>query len=95
MSRRKQREAEYKLGRKVGKENFWSRDGQLIWSCEYRENGTSTWSQYWPGGKLKAESGWKNFKADGIARLFDVSDTLVSEKRFVAGRLARPAGAKE
>ena len=91
----KQHEAEYKLGRKTGTENFWAPDGQLIWSCEHRDNGTSTWRQYWPGGKLKAESNWKNFKADGVAKLWDASGTLVSEKRFVAGRLARPAGARE
>jgi hypothetical protein len=91
----KQRQVEYKLGRKTGTENFWSPEGQLIWSCEYRDNGTSTWRQYWPGGKLRAESNWKNLKADGIARLWDSSGILISEKRYVAGRLARPAGSPQ
>jgi hypothetical protein len=35
-----------------------------------------------------AESGWRNIKADGVAKLWDRSDSLVSEKRFAAGRLA-------
>jgi antitoxin component YwqK of YwqJK toxin-antitoxin module len=61
----------------------------LVWSCEYRDDGTSTWRQYWPGGRLRAESGWRNFKADGVAKLWDASGALVSEKRFVAGRLAK------
>jgi antitoxin component YwqK of YwqJK toxin-antitoxin module len=91
----KQREAEYKLGRKTGTENFWSPEGQLIWSCEYRDNGTSTWHQYWPGGKLRAESNWKNFKAEGIAKLWDSSGALVLEKRYVAGRLAPAAGSRQ
>ena len=83
----KQHESEYRLGRKVGTESYWSRDGKLLWACEYREDGTSTWRQYWAGGELRAESGWKNFKADGVAKLWDRFGRLVSEKRFVAGRL--------
>jgi hypothetical protein len=86
---RKQREVDYKLGRKVGTESYWTRDGQLVWSFDYRDNGVGTWRQYWPGGKPRAESGWKNFKADGVARLWDSSGTLVSEKRFVAGKLVK------
>jgi hypothetical protein len=88
-SGQKQREAEYNLGRKVGTEDYWSRDGQLTWSVEYRDNGASTWRQYWPGGKLRAESGWRNFKAEGVAKLWDSSGTLISEKRFAAGKLAK------
>ncbi|NWG12214.1 MAG: SUMF1/EgtB/PvdO family nonheme iron enzyme, partial [Acidobacteria bacterium] len=92
---RKQREADYRLGRKIGTENFWAPDGRLLWSCEYREDGTSTWRRYWPGGKLKAESSWKNFKADGMARLWDAAGTLLAERRFVSGRLAPHTAAKE
>jgi hypothetical protein len=85
----KAREAEYKLGRKVGKENYWSSEGRLLWSTEYGDRGISTWRQYWPDGKLRAESGWRNFKADGPAKLWDASGKLISDIRFTAGRLAR------
>jgi len=85
----KAREAEYKLGRRVGAESYWSGDGRLLWSCEYRENGTSTWRQFWPDGKLRAESGWRNFKADGVAKLWDRSGKPISEIRFVSGRIRK------
>ena len=86
---RKQREASYRFGWKAGAENYWSRDGKLLWSCEYREDGTSIRRQYWSNGKLRAESGWRNFRAEGPARLWDPSGALLSEKQFTAGRFTK------
>jgi formylglycine-generating enzyme required for sulfatase activity len=85
----KQREAGYKLGRKVGSEIYRSREGVLLWSWEHGENGDSIWRQLWPGGQLKAESHWKNFMAEGGARLWDPAGRLLSEKMFHRGRLAQ------
>jgi antitoxin component YwqK of YwqJK toxin-antitoxin module len=84
---RKQREAAYRLGYKVGTESYWSRDGRLLWSWEYKNDGTSVWRQFWPDGRLKAESHWRNLKADGPARLWDSSGRLNSDKTFTAGKL--------
>jgi len=85
----KQHEVEYQLGRKVGTESSWSREGKLVWAWEYRDGGNSIWRQWWPSGQMKSESGWRNFKANGPARLWDASGKLVSEVRFNMGKLVK------
>jgi len=83
----KQREVAYRMGRKTGVESYWAPSGDLLWSWEHRENGTSTWRQFRRGGALKSESSWKNFKADGTARLWNASGKLISEKSFQSGNM--------
>lgn len=84
---RKQREAGYTLGRKVGVESYWSEEGKLLWSREYREDGTSLWRQWWPEGRLKSESAWMGFKAHGPAKLWDPAGKLIGEKKFADGKI--------
>jgi hypothetical protein len=84
----RQREAHYRLGLRTGVETYWSRDGRQLWSWEVREDGTATWRQYGPGGRLRAESSWKNFKAQGPARCWSEAGDLVSESEFAGSLLA-------
>jgi formylglycine-generating enzyme required for sulfatase activity len=81
-----QYEATFAVGRKSGMESLYNRDGRKIWSWDHRPDGTSVWTQYWPTGKPKAQSTWKNHHADGIARRWDAAGALVSEVEFVGGK---------
>ena len=83
----KQWETQYELGRKVGAETHWSPDGETVWAWEHAVDGTSLWTQYWPDGRKKAQSTWRNFMADGEARRWDRSGQLVSETSFESGEM--------
>jgi antitoxin component YwqK of YwqJK toxin-antitoxin module len=90
----KQWEVTYDLGRKRGAETYWSRDGRRLWSRDHRADGTSTWTQWWPGGGKKAESTWRGSKADGLARRWQADGTLAAEMRFETGRPAAARSAR-
>jgi antitoxin component YwqK of YwqJK toxin-antitoxin module len=60
--------------------------------------GYSRWTQYWPNGKKKAESTWRNFgptgpfncgysHCDGTATLWDSSGNVISSKKFAEGKM--------
>ena len=81
-----QYEAHFSLGRKSGPEVLYRRGGRRVWEWNHREDGTSVWTQYWPNGKPKARSSWKEFHAEGIARRWDTNGKQVSEANFVRGK---------
>jgi antitoxin component YwqK of YwqJK toxin-antitoxin module len=87
----KQREATYKLGRKVGEETYWSDDGRKLWRWEHKDDGSSVWTQWWPNGEKKAESTWRNFKCEGPATCWDMSGKIVSQVVFADGELVEEA----
>ena len=72
-------------GRKVGAETFWSPDGKIAWAWEYREDGSSTWMQYWPNGRERSESTWIDGRCQGVASLRDSSGKVISRKTFKDG----------
>jgi hypothetical protein len=82
---RPQREAHYELGRKVGTETYWSRDGHKLWQWQHRPDGSAIWTQFWPNGHKKAESAWRNLKCEGAATLWDEQGNVLSEEHFVNG----------
>jgi formylglycine-generating enzyme required for sulfatase activity len=82
-----QYEAHYELGRKVGTETFWRRDGRMIWQWQHRDDGTSLWTVYWDNGVKRAESTWRDHHADGPARCWDRNGKLISERVFKRGKL--------
>jgi hypothetical protein len=86
---KKQWQVTYKLGRKVGKETYWAPDGTVKWEWEHRDDGTSVWTQWWSAGMKKAESTWRNFKCDGIATRWDRNGNVISQVKFVDGKLPR------
>ena len=84
---KKQREASYQLGEKVGTESYWSQDGCMIWTWDYHDNGLSTWTQFWPNGQKRAQSTWCDLKCEGTARLWDSEGRIGSDQTFVNGKV--------
>lgn len=80
-----QREANYKLGRKVGTETYRGVDGKKLWDWQHNNDGSSVWRQYRPSGKKKAESTWKNFKCEGVSTLWDRNGEVISSTEFANG----------
>jgi len=78
-------EADYDLGRKVGTETLWRRDGSIAWQWLHNADGTSQWTQYWDNARKRAESKWRNFHADGPAKLWDRPGQLLSQVNFANG----------
>jgi hypothetical protein len=84
---KKQREATYDVGKKAGRETYWSEDGSVRWVWDHQEEGTSRWTQYWPNGRKRAESLWQNFMCHGTAKLWDKEGRLTSTKEFTRGKM--------
>jgi hypothetical protein len=81
-----QRQAEYAKGRKVATETYWSRDGKKKWTWTHNQDGSSMWTQYWPNGRKKTESTWKNFKCEGTSTVWDRNGEVISRNEFANGR---------
>ena len=56
---KKQWQATYRAGDKIGTETYWARDGAKKWQKLYRDDGTYDWFIFDTDGTLKAQSGWK------------------------------------
>ncbi|MCX6894717.1 MAG: hypothetical protein NTZ16_04290 [Verrucomicrobia bacterium] len=83
---KKQYEAHHKLGQKTGAETLYRPDGTVEWKREHKSDGSCVWTQFWENGRKKAESTWRNFHADGPARLWDRNGKLTSDVIFTAGK---------
>lgn len=79
-------EVKYEAGNKVGRENFYSEEGSLLWSWNHREDGISVWTQYYPNGNKKSISSWRDGKCEGTAQRWDINGSLISEKEFESGK---------
>jgi hypothetical protein len=86
---KRQWEANYEDGRKIGWESFWSHEGWKKWGWYHRPNGASTWSQYWPNGVRKLKSTWKDSKCEGVSTMWDQTDIVVSQKIYEAGEVVK------
>lgn len=84
---KKQWEATYKLGQKIGRETFWAHTGTKLWEWEHNPNGRSVWRQFWQDGLKKSESHWRNFKCDGLARRWDNTGRQTGQWIFSDGVL--------
>ena len=83
----KQREAHFKLGKKLDQEAYWNPAGQMLWSWNYSIDGSSVWTQYWPNGSKKSESSWRGLIAKGEARRWDPAGKLLEELKFSGGKI--------
>jgi hypothetical protein len=79
----------YDKGRRIGDETYYLPGEKKLWSYEHSEDGTSTWTHFWPGGKKRLESTWKDFKCEGIAKRWDRQGKLMDSLEFLNGM---PAG---
>jgi formylglycine-generating enzyme required for sulfatase activity len=74
---KKQYETTYALGRKVGEETLWDRNGNRQWLWTRDPDGKGVWTQYWPDGGRKIESHWSGCKADGAVTHWDRNGKVV------------------
>jgi formylglycine-generating enzyme required for sulfatase activity len=58
-SGRKQWEATFRAGRKIGTETLWKPDGRKQWERTYEPGGRWTWLVYDAAGHLQAQSRWQ------------------------------------
>jgi hypothetical protein len=88
-SGRRMHQATYRLGVKIGEETYWRPDGSVKWRWNHAKDGKSTRTQFRPNGRRKAVSTWRNFMADGAAKLWDADGRLVSGVEFSKGLLGQ------
>jgi len=77
-------------GVKRGDETLFDSQGRKIWKWNHASDDRSDWTQFWPNGKIKAQSQWKNMHADGNARRWDREGNSVSEVVFSEGKKVSP-----
>lgn len=82
-----QRKVNYKLGKKIGTESYYRSDGTVDWTWQHDPEGVSVWTTYWPNGRKKTESTWRDMHADGDALRWDLSGKQTHRVRFVRGEM--------
>jgi formylglycine-generating enzyme required for sulfatase activity len=85
----KQYDAAWRGGVKTGRETYWLPDGKIAWMWEHRADGRSVWTQYWPNGKKKHESEWKDGKCVGTATSYKLSGEEEAKYTFQDGFLKK------
>lgn len=80
-----QREAHYRLGRLAGAETFHSAPGVPGWTREHRDDGTTVWTNWWPDGKVRTRSTWRDGHAEGPAVLHDPAGREIYRVEFTRG----------
>jgi hypothetical protein len=84
---RKQYQASWRAGRKVGQETYWDGEGRMCWQWEHRDDGSSVWTQYWPNSQTQSQSTWRDGLCQGSATLWDPTGQIVSRRQFRDGML--------
>ena len=82
---RLQYEARYDRGRLTGRERFLREDGSPAWSRDHRKDGATVWTRYWPNGRKRTESTWRDQRAEGTATAWDVSGKVIHRVTFRDG----------
>jgi len=80
-----QREASYRLGRLIGLEKFYDAQSTLIWSRDHRDDGSTVWTTFWPDGKIRTKSNWRDSHAESTAVLNDPSGHEIYRVEFERG----------
>jgi hypothetical protein len=84
-------ESLYNMGRKIGRENYWSPEGVKLWSWEHRDDNTDAWIQWWHNGQKKSESLWHNGMCQGTATLWDQEGRVIQQYMFTSGKKTKGA----
>ena len=82
---RKQYQVKYERGRRVGTETFWRDDGSVEWTREHRADGSTLWTRYWPNGRKRMESTWRDMRAEGAATSWDMNGKVTGRAMFTNG----------
>jgi formylglycine-generating enzyme required for sulfatase activity len=80
-----QYEASYDRGRHVGRERFLREDGSPVWTRDHRTDGTTVWTRYWPNGRKRTESTWRDQRAEGVATAWDADGAVIRRVTFRDG----------
>jgi hypothetical protein len=80
-----QYEVRYDRGRRVGLERFLREDGSPLWTREHRPDGTSLWTRYWPNGRPRTLSTWRDSRAEGVATEWNEEGAVVRRLTFRNG----------
>jgi antitoxin component YwqK of YwqJK toxin-antitoxin module len=83
----KRYEVTYRDGIKSGRETYWAEDGHKNWEWEYRSDGISIWTQFWPNGNKKHQSAWRDGKCVGRSIAWDESGGITAQWEFIEGDL--------
>ena len=77
----------YDKGRKIGGETYYlpGRKERKAWTWKHNENGSGVWTHYWPNGRKKSESTWRDFECEGVARTWDRDGKLTDQLEFKNG----------
>jgi hypothetical protein len=59
------RRADYRLGRLVGREVLLRPDGSVESEWDHRADGVSRWTTYWPDGRVRPQSDWRDKRMIG------------------------------
>lgn len=84
---KKEYEATWRRGVKVGQEAYRDRTGRKRWEWEHRVAALSTWTQYWPDGQIKHVSHWRNGVCEGEAVAYDPAGHVIGRYEFKDGDL--------
>jgi len=82
----RQWQAHYELGRITGKESCWSPEGHLLWTMDHGSDGLDRWIHFWPNGRKKDESVWRNKKCEGSAYWWNKEGDLLGQADFADGK---------
>ncbi len=80
-----QRSASYSLGRLTGREKYFAADGHLEWERIHRSDALVIWTNFWPNGKVRTRSEWRDQRAEGRAVLNDFSGREIFRVDFEHG----------
>ena len=83
---RTQYEVGYDRGRRTGLERFLREDGSPVWTRRHRADGTTVWTRYWPNGRKRTESTWRDLRAEGVATAWDQQGGVIRRVTFRDGR---------
>jgi formylglycine-generating enzyme required for sulfatase activity/antitoxin component YwqK of YwqJK toxin-antitoxin module len=81
----KQWEVTYRRGRKVGAETYWGADQKRLWSWEHGSDGVNVWTHWYPNGRKKSESSWREFQCEGVATRWNSEGAVVDRMTFHEG----------
>ena len=87
-----QREAAYQLGRLTGLEKFQDADGVVRWTRDHRADGSMVWTNFWPDGRVRTRSAWRDDFAVGAAVLNDPTGREVYRVEFDHGIPVKETG---
>lgn len=87
-----QRSAEYQLGGLSGTESYFDAAGTLQWTRDHAADATVVWTNYWPDGKIRTRSAWRDARAEGPAVLNDPSGQEIYRVEFERGVPIRETG---